>query len=48
MSDEWNAGQPEDDFYSNRNFDDFALNRLLEFFLNPSGLKPEQSNGSST
>lgn len=48
MVSEWKDGEPEDEFYSNMNFDDYALGRLLEFFLNPKGLTPKdaQLNGS--
>ena len=47
LFDEWDK-EPDDDFYSDRRFDDFALGRALEFFLNPRTLKPEQSNGSGS
>lgn len=40
---------PEDEFFGTQKFDDYALNRALDFFLRPQrNLKPEQSNGSSS
>lgn len=45
---EFKDGEPKDEFFSNRKFDDYALNRALDFFLRPQrNLKPERSNGSS-
>lgn len=37
MIEKWLDGEPEDDFYSDDNFDDFELNRLVTFFLTPKG-----------
>jgi Fe2+ transport system protein B len=37
MIDEWVDGEPDEEFYSDKKFDDFALNRLVSFFLTPKG-----------
>jgi len=48
MVDEWKDGPPPEEFYSNEHFDDFALNRFIDFFLNPVGVNPQPSNGSAS
>lgn len=50
MIGEWKDGAPDEEFYSNDYFDDYALGRLLGFFLNPKGLTPSESqlNGSGS
>lgn len=43
---EWVDGQPDDEFYSNEYFDDYALGRLISFFFNPSISRMNRLNGS--
>lgn len=42
-------GFPDDEFFSSQKFDDYALNRALDFFLRPQrNLRPERSSDSSS
>lgn len=44
MVDEWEDGEPDDDWYASEDFDDFMLFRVVDFFLRPVKMDLTEKN----